>query len=114
MEVRGNVKVVFSDGTFELQERRLRINVKFECVAFPEQIYVQVFNLRFVGGAGNAVSGRAVMPTSTDTFFIGASAAVLSCMQPVNQIERESNANSKYFICDCLNRPRPERCGRCW
>ena len=57
MEVRGNVKVVFSDGTFELQERRLRINVKFESIGFPEQIHVQVFNLHFVGGAGNALCG---------------------------------------------------------
>ena len=29
----------------------------FECTGFPEQIDVQVFNLRFVGGAGNAVCG---------------------------------------------------------
>ena len=68
MEVRGNVKVVFSDGTFELQERRLRINVKFECVAFPEQIYVQVFNLRFVGGAGNAVCGSASVNSGDQTY----------------------------------------------
>ena len=45
-------------------------------------------------------AGLAVTPTSTDTFFIGASAAVLSCMQPVSQTVSESNVNSKYFICD--------------
>ena len=57
MEVRSDIQVVFSDGTFERQERRLRVNMEFESIGFPEQIHVQVFNLHFVGSAGNAIYG---------------------------------------------------------